>query len=151
MTSFARIAILDLVLGIILPKNGILITFPTAVIMHHMRNCVIITGFFFIGISTKRIKWCEKDGLSSSHAFLSTWNDSVLQDGLDADRTAPVKNFFLPTVRNQNVPHQLRVNCYSTRVSLNCSEVSQGIFGILAELETRLAASLMHKSKPTFL
>ena len=69
---------------------------------------------------------------------------------LDAGRTTTVKNILLPIVRNQNVIHQLRVNCHCTRVSLNCLEASQGIFGILTVLEPRLAASLKNKSKPIF-
>ena len=32
----------------------------------------------------------------------------------------------------KNVPHQFRCNSYSTRVSLNCSTTSQGIFGMIA-------------------
>ena len=126
--------------------NGILITFPIAVILHFLRICVIIMGFFFIGIFPERIEWCEEDSLSSSLAFLSIWNASVLQDRLD-ERTTPVKNMLLPIVRNQNVLQQLRVYCYSTTVSLNCSEVSSGIFGICTVLEARLAASLMNRSK----
>ena len=102
-----------------------MITFPIAVIVHFSMNCVIITGFFFVGISNKSVKWCEEDSLSSSFAFLSTWNESGLLDRLDAERTTPVKKIFLQVVRNQNVRHQLRVNRYSTRVSLNCSESSQ--------------------------
>ena len=80
-----------------------------------------------------------------------TRNQSILQDRLDAERTTPVKDFLLPVVRNPNVLHQLRVTCFSTRVSVNCSEVSLGIFGILAVLESCLAASFMNKSKPALL
>ena len=87
MTSFARIAILDLVLGKILPNE------------RHPDNVFNDCGsalfeelcnhheFFFIGISTKRIKWCEEDGLSSLVAFLSTQNDTFLEDRLNAERT----------------------------------------------------------------
>ena len=116
-----------------------------AVIMHFLRNRVIITG------SSSSESRCEEDGLSSSVAFLSTWNESVLWDEFGTERTAPLKNIFHPIVKNQNVLHQLRVNCCSTRVSLNCSDVNQGILGILAVLEPRLDASLMNKSKPMFL
>ena len=117
--------------------------------VHFLRNCVIITGFFFIGIFAKRIEWCEEDSLPSSLAFLSTWNESVLKDRLDAERATPVKKKLFPIVRNLNVLHQRRVNWCSTRVSLNCLKESQGIFGILALLESCLAASFMNKSKPT--
>ena len=85
--------------------------------------------FFFFRISTKGLEWCEEDSLPSFVAFLPTWNESVLWDGLDAERKDPVKNVFLPIVRNQNVSHQLRVNCYSTSVSLKCLKVRQGILG----------------------
>ena len=110
------------------------------------RNCVIITGFFFTGVSTRRIKWWEEDCLPSFVAFFSTRNQSVLKDRLDAERTTPVKEKLCPIVRNSYVPHQFRVNWYSTRVCLNCSKVSQGII-----LESGLAASFMNKSKPLFI
>ena len=71
-------------------------------------------------------------------------------DGLDSECTTLLKNILFPMVWNPTVPRQLWVNCYSTRVSLNCSKVSQGIFGILAILEPRLAASFMDESKPVF-
>ena len=86
---------------------------------------MIITGFFFIGVTTKSAEWYDEDSLPSSVAFLSTRNQSVLKDRLDAERTTPVKDVLFPIVRNSNVPHQLRVNWYSTRVPLNCSKVSQ--------------------------
>ena len=120
------------------------------VVVHFLRNCAIITRFFFIGISTKRVKWCEEDSLPPFVAFLSTRNQSVLKDRLNADRTTPVKNILLPVVRNPNVPHQLRVNWYSTRVSLNCSKVSQGIFGILAVLESCRPALFMKSRSKCF-
>ena len=96
VTSFARIAILDLVLGIILSNEQHLVTFPIAVIVHLLRNCEVITGFFCAGIFLERIEWCEEDSLSSFLAFLSTWNESVLKDRLDAGRTTPVKNILFP-------------------------------------------------------
>ena len=59
--------------------------------------------------------------------------------------------FVVPSNCNESeCTHQLRVNCYSTRVSLNCSEASQGICRTFTVLEPRLAASLMSKSKPMF-
>ena len=74
----------------------------------------------------------------------ATQNQSVLKDRLDAEGATPAKDILFPILKNSSVPHQLRVNWYSTRVSLNCSRVSQGIFGILAVLES---ASFMNKSK----
>ena len=65
--------------------------FPMTVIVHFLKNCVIITELFFIGISTKRAKWCEEDSLPSFVAFLSPRNQSVLKDVLDAERTTPEK------------------------------------------------------------
>ena len=124
--------------------HNILIRFPT----NFLRNCVIIMRFFFFRIS-KNVEWCEEeDSLLSFIAFMSTRNQSVLKDRLNAERTTSVKNKPLPMVRNSNIPHQLRVNWYSTRVSLNCSKVSQGILGILTILNSCLAASFMNKSKP---
>ena len=93
MTSFARIANLDLVLGIILSSEQHPVTFPIAVMVHLLRNCEVSTGFFCAGIFLERIEWCEEDGLSSSLAFLSTWNESVLKDRLDAERTTSVKKY----------------------------------------------------------
>ena len=106
--------------------NGILIPFQIAVIVHFWKNCKVITGFFFIWIFTERgqrVERCEEDGLSSFLAFPSSWNESVLKDRLDAGGTTPVEHILFPTVRNHSVPHQLRRYCYSTRVSLNCSDV----------------------------
>ena len=70
---------------------------------------------------------------------------------MDAERTTPVKHILFPIAKNHHVPHQLRLNCYSTRVSLNCPKVRQGNFGILAILEPRLDASWMNESKPVCL
>ena len=46
--------------------------------------------------------------------------------------------------------HQLKRNCNSTNVSLNCSKISQWIFEILAILELRLVTSFMGVSKTIF-
>ena len=92
VTSFARIAILDLVLGFNFTRiHGILITFPIAVIVHFLLNCEVITGFLFIGIFTEKIEWCEEDRLSYFVASMSTRNQSILQERLNAERTTPVK------------------------------------------------------------
>ena len=94
------------------------------VIVHFLRNCVIITGFHL--------------------------DESVPKDGLDAERIASCETQTIQIVRNLNVFYQFRRNCYTTSVSLSCSKVSQGIFAILAILEPRLAASFMKESKPVF-
>ena len=75
--------------------NSILITFPIAVLVHLLRNCEVITGFFCAGIFLERIERCEEDGLSFFLPFLSTWNESVLKDRLDAERTTPVNKYTL--------------------------------------------------------
>ena len=62
-------------------------------------------------------------------------------------RTNPVKQILFRISRSPSVLHQLSINCYSTRVSLNCSNVSQGIFGILEVFKSCLA----RKSKPMLL
>ena len=95
------------------PIHGILISFLMNVVVHVLKNCVIITRFFFVGISTKRVKWCEKDSLPSSVAFMSTRNQSVLKDRLNSERTTPVKNFLFHIVKNTKKHHQLKVNFLS--------------------------------------
>ena len=119
-------------------------------IVHFLGNCKVITWCFFIWIFTERVERCEEDGLSSLLVFFSSCHESVLEDGLNAEGTTPVKHKLFPIVRNLYVLHQFRRNCYSTRVSLNCSIESQGFFGILATLEPHLAASFMDESKPVF-
>ena len=65
------------------PINGILIPFPMTVTMHLLRNCVIITRVLLHRKShPKGLSGVKKIVLSSFVAFLSTWNDSVLQDRL---------------------------------------------------------------------
>ena len=127
--------------------HDILITFPMTVVVQFLRNCVIITRLFFVGISTKRVKWCEQDSLPSFVAFMSTRNQYNLKDRLNAEKDNLCEKNF-PNLRNSNILHQPKVTWHSTRVSLNCSKVSQGFFGILTILESCLAASVMDKSKP---
>ena len=133
--------------GYFYPINGVLIMFPIAVVVHLPGNREVITGCFFIWILPERVERCEEDGLSSILALFSSWNESVLQDGLDAERTTLVQHKLFPFARNHNVPNQFRCHCCSTRVSLNFSKISQGFFGILAILEPRLAAPFMDVSK----
>ena len=127
-----------------------MITIPIAVIVHFLVNCKVTTGCFFIWIFPERVERYEEDGLSSFLALFSSCNESDLKDGLDAERTTLVKHKLLPILRNWFVLHQNRRNRYSTRVSLNCSKVSQWILGILAMFEPRLVASFMDESKPVF-
>ena len=54
---------------------------------------------------SEKVERCEEDGLSSLLALFSYCNESVLKDGVEY------------------VLHQFRRNCYSTKVSLNCSKV----------------------------
>ena len=130
------------------PKHDILISFPMTVAVPFLRNWVIIPRFFFAGISTKRVKCCEEDNQSSFVAFMYTRNQSILQDRLDAERLTAVKNYTFSNCKEVEKKHQLRVHWYSTRMSLNCSKVSQGIVGILTILDSCHAASFMNKSKP---
>ena len=51
---------------------------------------------------------------------------SSLQDRLNADRTTSVIKILFTIVRNSNISHQLRVNWYSSWMSLNCSKISYG-------------------------
>ena len=103
--------------------------------VHLQRNSVIITRFFFIGIATKKVKWCEEVGSSSFVASMSTRNQSILQDRVDAERTTSVIKILFPIVRNANISHQLRVNWYSSTMSLNCSKVGEGFCEILTILD----------------
>ena len=77
------------------PIHGILISFLMTVLVHVLKNCVIITRFFFVGISTKRVKWCEKDSLPSSVAFMSTRSQSVLKDRLNAWKNNTCEKYTL--------------------------------------------------------
>ena len=98
MTSSSRIAILDFVLGKILPDTQHL---------DYVSNDFM--RFFLFRMSTKRVKWCEEDSLPLFIAFMSTRNQSVPKDRLNAERTASVKNKPLPIVRKSNIHHQLWV------------------------------------------
>ena len=105
------------------------------VVVRFPRNCAIITGFFFVGISTKRVKWCEEVSLPSFAAFLSTRNQSVLKERLNAERTNPCEK-YIPSNSKES-------ECTPSKVSLNCSKIIQGMFGILVVLESCLDASFM--------
>ena len=85
------------------PTNCILVTLPMTVVVHCLRNCVIITGFIIVGISTKRVNWCEEDSLPSFVAFPSTRSQSDFRDRLNAETTTHVKIILFPIVRNPNV------------------------------------------------
>ena len=61
--------------------------FPIAVMVHFPGNCEVVTGCFFIWIFPERVARCEEGGLSSLLALFSSCNESVLQDGLDAEGT----------------------------------------------------------------
>ena len=126
------------------PINGILITFPMTVVVHFLRNCVIITGSSSSESPPKGLSGVKKivcrPLLLSFPPGMTPFSriDWMLKD-------QPFWKITLSTCKEyQIVPHQLRVNCYSTRVSLNCSEVSQGFFGILTILESCLTASSLN-------
>ena len=118
-------------LGIILPSERVLITFPIAVIVHFLRNLVIITGFSSSESLPKRVSGVKKTVCVVRPCFASpTWNESVLMDGLDAERTAPVKTKMPSCAKNLN----LCLHCNRSKIKKRC-------FGILAMIEPRLAAS----------
>ena len=106
--SSARIEILDLVLGIILhnKRHPDYVSNCCDSALSSLRNCVIITGCFFIWIFSERVERCEEDGLSSFLALFSSCNESVLKDGLDAERTTPCETQTL-----SNRAHQFKRNC----------------------------------------
>ena len=105
--------------GSFYPIHGILISFPMTVVVHCLRNCVIVSKFFFVGISTKRVQWCEEDSLPSFVASMSTQNQSILQDRLNAEKNKLCEKKLFQVVRNSKKPHQRRFNWSSTRMSLN--------------------------------
>ena len=121
--SSARIAILDLVLGIIL-SNKRHPDYVSSCCDSALSRELCSNHWAHLHLDLpKRIERCEEDGLSSFLALFSSCNESVLKDGLDAERTTTVKHKLCPMTMNINVRHQFRCNCYSTRVSLNCSKV----------------------------
>ena len=120
------------------------------VIMYFLMNCVIIMGFFFIWIFTIRAQRCKEDYLSYFVAFFSIRNQFALQDRLNAPRTTSVKDVVFPVLRNRRVSHQLRHYRKTTRVSLNCSKVRQGIAVIHTVFNSCLAASFLNKQNPIF-
>ena len=92
--------------------NGILIAFLMIVMVHFLRNCVIM-AFFFIWISSKGFRDVKKKLLVVFCRFL----EQLL-----------VKDALFPVVRNGLVSHQFGHNRNATRVSLNYNEVTQGFF-----------------------
>ena len=87
-----------LCVGQFLSLNGILIPFPITVIVHFLRNCVNITRFFFVRISTTRVQRCKEDCLPCFVAFFTTRNLW----------TTSMKDVLFPVARNRRVPHQFR-------------------------------------------
>ena len=147
LISSARVAILDLVLGTILPNKRRLDHVSKTVVVHFLRNCVIITGFFFVGISTKRVTWCEEDSLPSFVAFFSIQNQSVLKDRLNAERTTLVENILSNCEESECTPStQCQLIFHQSVLELLKSKPR--FFGILAVLEPRLATCFMDVSKP---
>ena len=96
----------------------------------------------------KRVESCEEDSLSSLLPFSSSCNWSCLKDGLDVKTTTSMEYKLFPITWNCDVPHQPWCNHVSTSVSLNCTDVLQGLFEILAVLEPRLVISFINMSKP---
>ena len=73
----------------------------------------------------------------------STRNQSTPQDRLNIPRTTSVKDTLFPVVRNGRVSHQFWHYWNATRVSLNCSKVTQGISVIHTVLNSFLTAAFM--------
>ena len=72
-------------------QNGILIPFPMTVMMHFLRNCVIIMEFFFIWIFTKRMQR-RPLAVLCRFRFLPKICPPPPQDRLNAPRTTSVWN-----------------------------------------------------------
>ena len=70
------------------------------------------------------------------------------QHGLRIPRNSYVKEVLLPVVRNKRVTHQFWTYWNTTRVSLNCSEITQGILVIRAVFESFLFAAFMNQVSP---
>ena len=84
--------------------NGILITIPLAAIVNFLGNRKVITGCFFIWIFPETIERCGEDGLQCLLALPSSLDESVLKDGLGAERTTLLKHILFPIVKGHNVP-----------------------------------------------
>ena len=115
--------------------NGILITFPIALIVHFLRNLASESP-------PEKIEWCEEDSLCRPPLFcFPTWNESVLMDGLGAERTAPVKT------KNAFMCKEI----ISMPSLQSLENKNKECLGILAILEPRLAASLEYVEACVFL
>ena len=54
------------------------------------------------GLSPRRLSGVKEDGLSSLLAFSSSSSESFRKDGVDAERTTPVKHKLFPIARNRS-------------------------------------------------
>ena len=150
MTLFAKIAILNLAFWTIYPKNGILITFPMTVIMHFLRNYVIILGFFFIWIFTKRVQRCKEDCLPRFVTFFSTQNQSARQDKLNAPWTTSVKILLFPVARNIRVWPSVLALSETTRVPWIARSSAEEFLVIHLVFNSFLTPSFFNKLNPIF-
>ena len=88
MISSVRFAILDLLLGIILPNKRHLDYVSNDCDSAPFEELCNLHGVL-LHLDVKGLRG-EEDGLPSFVAFLSTQNQSVFKDRLDAERTTPV-------------------------------------------------------------
>ena len=104
------------------PINGVLITFPIAVMVHVLVNCKVITGCFFIWILPKGLRDVKKMVCHlPCFVFLLQWVRS--QGWIGCWKNNPCEIQTLSNCKELRcAPIKFRRNCYSTRVSLNCLE-----------------------------
>ena len=60
----------------------------------------------------------------------------------------PIKEFLFPVTRNNRVSHHLWTYRNTTRVSVDCSQITQGLFVIQAVFVSCLAAAFMNQMNP---
>ena len=138
--SVSKIAILDLVLWIILSNRRYLDCVSNTCDNALSEESCNYHGVFFVWIFTERIQKCEEDCLSASVVFLSTRNQST---------TTSVKDILFPVVGNRRVSRQFWHCRNTTRVFMNCSQVTQGIFVIHSIFNSSLTAAFMKQMNPT--
>ena len=97
---------------------------------------------------TEWIKRCREDCLSSLVILFSSPNFTTPQNGLRIPRNSSVKDVLLPAVWNKRVTHQFWPYWNTTKVSLNCSKIAQGILVIQAVFEF-FSYCCLHESSTT--
>ena len=115
------------------------------VILNFLREWCNHHWVFFIGISTRKVKWCAEDSLPSFVAFLSTRNQSVSRIDWMLKENPPWDFECTPSTQGQLVLHQSGLELLESEQRNFWNPRSS------QSLESCLAASFMNKSKPLFI